>query len=201
MYLVKNFITYIILYTKMTELIELHDATCRNAVYKQGLIDLINDLNIEIITMVEVGSYQGESTIIFAENMAGLQELHAVDPWSNGYCEGDSCSDRYPMEIVESNFDIRTKNYNIIKKHKTTSKEYVNNIPDESLDFVYIDGDHSYASCKEDINMWLPKIKKGGIIAGHDYLEACFMGVVNAVNETFGKPDKTYNDTSWLKFL
>ena len=34
--------------------------------------------------------------------------------------------------------------------------------------------------------MWLPKIKQGGIIAGHDYLEACFMGVVNAVNETFG---------------
>jgi hypothetical protein len=49
--------------------------------------------------------------------------------------------------------------------------------------------------------MWLPKIKQGGIIAGHDYLEACFMGVVNAVNETFGKPDKTYKDTSWLKFL
>jgi len=69
------------------------------------------------------------------------------------------------------------------------------------FDFIFIDGDHSYDSCKEDINMWLPKIKQGGIIAGHDYLEACFMGVVNAVNETFGKPDKTYNDTSWLKFL
>ena len=105
------------------------------------------------------------------------------------------------MNVVESNFDIRTKNFNIIKKHKTTSKEFVKEIADGSLDFVYIDGDHSYDSCKEDINMWLPKIKQGGIIAGHDYLEACFMGVVNAVNETFGKPDKTYNDTSWLKFL
>jgi|APGre2960657444_1045066.scaffolds.fasta_scaffold00584_8 predicted O-methyltransferase YrrM len=185
----------------MTELIELHEATCRNSTYKQGLIDLINDLDNKITNMVEVGSYQGESTIIFADNINGLQELHAIDPWSNGYAPGDACSDKYPMSVVESNFDIRTKNFSVIKKHKTTSKEFVKEIADGSLDFVYIDGDHSYNSCKEDINMWLPKIKQGGIIAGHDYLEACFMGVVNAVNETFGKPDKTYNDTSWLKFL
>ncbi len=63
----------------MTELIELHEATCRNSTYKQGLIDLINDLDNKITNMVEVGSYQGESTIIFADNINGLQELHAID--------------------------------------------------------------------------------------------------------------------------
>ena len=116
----------------MTELIELHEATCRNATYKQGLIDLIGDLNIKITNMVEVGSYQGESTIIFADNIKGIEELHAIDPWSNGYAPGDSCSDRYPMNVVESNFDIRTKNFSIIKKHKTTSKEFVKEIADGS---------------------------------------------------------------------
>ena len=96
-------------------------------------------------------------------------------------------------------FSIKHPDRTDIIKDYTT--EAAKTVYDGSLDFVYIDGDHSYDSCKEDINMWLPKIKQGGIIAGHDYLEACFMGVVNAVNETFGKPDKTYNDTSWLKFL
>ena len=64
----------------MNELTNLPNATCRSEEYKQGLIDLINDLNPNIEKMVEVGSYQGESTIIFAENLKKLKSLHAVDP-------------------------------------------------------------------------------------------------------------------------
>ena len=185
----------------MSDLAQLPNATCRSEKYKMGLINLINDLNIPVETMVEVGSYQGESTIIFAENIKTLKTLYAVDPWVNGYAPGDVCSDEYPMDIVESNFNIRVKDYSVISKQKTTSEEFSKTIEDSSLDFVYVDGDHSYDSCKRDIQTWLPKIKKGGIIAGHDYLEICFLGVVNAVNETFGNPDKTYEDTSWIKFL
>ena len=102
---------------------------------------------------------------------------------------------------LESNFNVRTKDYPKISKQKTTSEEFSKTIEDGSLDFVYIDGDHQYESCKKDLQLWIPKIKKGGIIAGHDYLAICFLGVVNAVNETFGSPDKTYEDTSWIKFL
>lgn len=40
---------------------------------------------------------------------------------------------------------------------------------DRSLDFVYIDADHSYEGCKRDILAWAPKVKSGGILAGHDY--------------------------------
>lgn len=185
----------------MDDLIQLPNATCRSEKYKMGLLGLINDLNIPIETMVEIGSYQGESTELFAQNIPSLKKLYAIDPWKNGYAPGDVCSDEYPMDVVESNFDLRTKKYSVILKQKTTSKEFVNEIEDGSLDFVYVDGDHSYDSCKEDIELWLPKIKKGGIIAGHDYLAACFLGVVNAVNEKFGTPDKVYEDTSWIKFL
>jgi predicted O-methyltransferase YrrM len=185
----------------MSDLVSLPNAVCRSEKYRLGLIDLINDLKIPIETMVEVGSYQGESTVIFAEQIKTLKKLYAVDPWKNGYSTGDICSDEYPMDVVESNFDIRIKNYPQIIKQKTTSEEFASQIEDGSLDFVYIDGDHSYESCKKDIETWLPKVKKGGVIAGHDYLAACFLGVVTAVNETFGTPDKNYEDTSWVKFL
>jgi hypothetical protein len=183
------------------ELQFLEKATCRSEKYTNGLLDLINYLKDKVETMVEVGSYQGESTIIFAQNLPNIKKIYAVDPWLNGYAAGDICSDEYPMEIVENNFDIRIKDYPTIIKKKMFSTDFANEIEDGSLDFVYIDGDHQYESCKNDIKIWLPKIKSNGIIAGHDYLPACFMGVVNAVNETFGQPDLTFEDTSWIKFL
>lgn len=56
-----------------------------------------------------------------------------------------------------------------------------------SLDFVFIDADHSYDGCIEDIRAWLPKIKKGGFISGHDYDNVDFplFGVKRAVDEFF----------------
>ena len=55
---------------------------------------------------------------------------------------------------------------------------------DASLDFVFLDGDHSYDGLKKDIIAWLPKVKKGGIICGHDFCLAD-SGVIQAVTELF----------------
>ena len=53
---------------------------------------------------------------------------------------------------------------------------------------------------KQDINLWLPKVKRGGIISGHDYNEhPQHIGVINAVNELLGGYDKHYYDGSWMK--
>ena len=55
---------------------------------------------------------------------------------------------------------------------------------------------------KQDIINYLPKVKKGGIIGGHDYVNGGHLkGVYDAVNEIFGTPDKTFKDGSWIKFL
>ena len=64
---------------------------------------------------------------------------------------------------------------------KGTSWEMANNFEDESVDFVFIDAGHEYDSVVKDITSWLPKIKKGGIISGHDYFNPC--GVKQAVDE------------------
>jgi hypothetical protein len=45
-------------------------------------------------------------------------------------------------------------------------------IDKESCDFVYIDGNHSYSHVKEDLRLWFPKVKRGGVFAGHDYFDA-----------------------------
>ena len=58
---------------------------------------------------------------------------------------------------------------------------------DNSLDFVFIDASHEYEDVKNDILAWLPKVKRGGILAGHDYYvnQDWFSGVKKAVNEIF----------------
>lgn len=65
----------------------------------------------------------------------------------------------------------------IIEKDMT---EAARDVPDASLDFIFIDGDHSYEGCRQDIVTWLPKIKPDGWITGHDFL---FPGVHEAVTE------------------
>ena len=55
---------------------------------------------------------------------------------------------------------------------------------DGSLDYVFIDADHSYAAVSRDIDAWRPKVKPGGILAGHDFTPV-FPGVIQAVTERF----------------
>lgn len=59
-------------------------------------------------------------------------------------------------------------------------------VPNRSLDFVFIDADHSYDAVVDDIVKWTPKVKRGGWVGGHDY-NLKWPGVVQAVDEAFGK--------------
>jgi SAM-dependent methyltransferase len=61
-------------------------------------------------------------------------------------------------------------------------------IPDDSQDLIYVDADHTYPSVREDIADWLPKLRSGGIMAGHDYHpgQPRRNGVAQAVHEAFG---------------
>ena len=58
---------------------------------------------------------------------------------------------------------------------------------DASLDFVFIDADHSYEGCSQDIRLWAPKVRPGGLLCGHDYdhIRPEFHGVNRAVDEAF----------------
>lgn len=60
-------------------------------------------------------------------------------------------------------------------------------IDDASLDFVFIDADHSFDAVRLDINHWLSKVRVGGWVGGHDYHPRKFPGVVQAVDDFFGR--------------
>ena len=72
----------------------------------------------------------------------------------------------------------------ILKMQSSAAHNY---IPDKSLDFIYIDADHTYEGVRSDLENYWPKLKPGGILAGHDYIEYSFrgikFGVMEAVNE------------------
>jgi|TARA_R110000824_G_scaffold2570_4_gene11849 predicted O-methyltransferase YrrM len=77
---------------------------------------------------------------------------------------------------------------------------------DESIDFVYVDADHSYKGCMADLEAWYPKLKKGGILSGHDYgehpdkPEPDFPGVTRAVDEFFDAQSVELHQENYMNF-
>lgn len=152
------------------------------------------------LTIVEIGSFMGESAEIFAEEFPE-GKIYCVDPWLAGYDEKDSASS-FDFQDVEAQFDLRTKRFdNIIK-----IKDYSTAV-DISCDVVYIDGIHTYEGVKADIIHWFPQTKKA--ICGHDYytdpeilkVHPHIEGVKRAVDEILGVPDLVFQDSSWLKWI
>ena len=169
----------------------------RDRIGQEGLLDLITELGETTgKTMVEIGTFTGESTVIFADH---FKEVIGIDPMLPEYDKQDPTS-KFDFNEVLKMFLLRTENYNNISLIQKTSDDAVNDFKDASIDFVYIDGIHQYPNVLSDIKNYLPKIKKGGIIGGHDYGQH-WPGVKQAVDEMFGEPDKTFSDGSWIKFL
>jgi hypothetical protein len=73
---------------------------------------------------------------------------------------------------------------------RTTSREAAKHFTDQSLDFAYIDGDHRYAAVSEDIRLYWPKIKPGGLLIGDDYrTNVNSEGVARAFGDLLATPD------------
>jgi predicted O-methyltransferase YrrM len=170
----------------------------RDLTYTKGLLDLIAHINNTNITsnmrMVEIGSYAGESTKIFANH---FREVITIDPYLNDYDLNDITCYHMDLNKVYELFIENTKNYENIRLIKKTSDEAINDLEGQFFDFIYIDGIHTYEQVSKDIDNYKPLIKSGGFIGGHDY-HSVWEGVVNSVNEKLGNPDKTFQDTSWI---
>jgi len=171
-----------------------------------GLNDMIKNVAItldahfpnEHKSMLEIGSYMGESTMMFAASHA-FETIITIDPLEGKEKFNDIFG--YDWETVRKEFNNNTRMFNNIRHIRDYSYNVVDSIPDNSLHYIYIDGDHEYKSVKYDIEMFLPKLKSGGIISGHDYFAEAFPGVVRAVNDLIGRPDQEFSDTSWIKII
>jgi predicted O-methyltransferase YrrM len=135
--------------------------------------------------MVEVGSWIGESACIFAPH---VERLVCVDPWPDYW--GQRGDNVYAAWVAAT---VAQANVSALRM---PSVEAAREFDDASLDAVYIDALHDYESVKADILAWRPKLRPGGILAGHDYGPHA-PGVVRAVDELIGKPAKVYGDTTW----
>lgn len=107
------------------------------------------------------------------------------------------------LEDAERRFDAKFKDHKIVVKVKMKSADALNMFENESIDFIYIDGNHQYNFVKQDIENYFSKIKPGGIIAGHDYdiyqSTPHVRGVKIAVDKFFKTPPlNIYADTSWV---
>jgi hypothetical protein len=105
--------------------------------------------------------------------MCPVKKLHMVDPWENQspsvYLDGCNAI-RMDRALEKAKLAVAPygDRANIIRKY---SLEAAEQFADESLDWVYIDANHGPAFIREDLAAWWPKIKPGGMIAGHDYLD------------------------------
>jgi predicted O-methyltransferase YrrM len=174
---------------------ELRQTIMRDQTGQEGLNDLIKEIPNKG-RMIEIGTFTGESTIIFGNH---FKEVIGIDPMLQDYDLQDMTS-KFNFNQVLEMFNDRTKEHKNISLVQKTSDDAVKDFKDESYDFVYIDGIHQYTNVLSDIKNYLPKIKKGGVIGGHDYTSH-WKGVKMAVDEVFGQPDKTFKDGSWIKFL
>jgi len=134
---------------------------------------------------VELGLWNGRSFVYLAEAIkkSGKKiDLHGVDNFQTP-----------PLEQFMLNLlDCGVLNATVTK---SDSAEAAKLYKDKSVDFVFIDADHSYQAVKKDIFAWLPKIRKGGFIGGHDIQRTVVYHAVQDALENFQR----VGINSWLK--
>ncbi len=147
---------------------------------RTGLIDLFKEKGFKV--GVEVGTDRGGYAQDIMERMPEV-ELFTIDPWLP-YNEGKEVKDEAKMVEIQNEARETLSKYPNCHIIHDTSMNAVTTFKDNTLDFVFIDGNHEYDAVLEDIIEWTKKIKVGGIIAGHDYKEDKDKkyGVVEAVN-------------------
>jgi len=137
----------------------------------------------------EIGVEQG----IFSEYMCKVNpdlKLFCIDAWKvyKGYRD-HTRQEKLDRYYEETKARLLPYNCEIIRDW---SMEAVKNFKDSSLDFVYIDGNHDFKNCTDDIAEWSKKVRKGGIVAGHDYvkyrssIECQVKDVVDAWGHAYG---------------
>lgn len=129
------------------------------------------------LTVVEIGTQRGSNARSICNNL-NVKKIYCVDPYAkySEFRQGKEYTfDFRPMlKIARS----RLKKYPVEFIIKESSKA-VKDIPD-NIDFIYIDGNHDYSYCLNDIDMYYEKLRPGGVLAGHDFC-GNFREVIEAV--------------------
>ena len=134
---------------------------------REKLGELLNKLKLTN-KGVEIGTFKGEFSKKILEDWSG--KLYMVDVWR----QLDDYDDMSNNKYYQTAFNDASNNIKgfedrafMMRMDSSSASEL---FTDETLDFVYIDANHTYDYVKEDIKNWYPKVKSGGLIMGHDYI-------------------------------
>jgi hypothetical protein len=116
-------------------------------------------------TGAEIGVYKGSFTEKFCK--AGLK-MYAIDPWVAYQGIGSEQAEQERQNFLYNHAVMILRDYNC-QVIRSTSIDALKYFKDGELDFVYIDANHDFKHFAEDIFEWNKKVRKGGIVAGHDY--------------------------------
>lgn len=161
----------------MIHRIQLSPITVRGFQRTTHLFKLFHDLGLKV--GVEVGTKAGRNAEHICLSMPGV-DLTVVDPWM-GYGDDRRYQDPEKHEGFYQDACKRLEPYKV-KVVRAKSMDAVGDFALESLDFVYIDGNHCFDYVMEDLIAWNRRVKPGGIVSGHDYYKFKKGGVVDAVN-------------------
>lgn len=153
---------------------------------------------------VEIGTWFGASAAFLAQKIKDSGKAVTVYAVDNFTAEGAG-----PVLLARA-AEVGGNFYNVfcanmrecgvaeyVKPIIGDSTETAAQFEDGSVDFAYIDACHQYAKVKADILAWLPKIKRGGVLAGHDF-DRAHGGVVKAVREIFRQKSVQVMTHSWV---
>ena len=123
-------------------------------------------VNMGYKTGAEIGVYKGAFTEKFCN--AGLT-MYAIDPWLAYQGAGRTLQDQKRQDFLYGHTKRALAPYPNCTIIRATSMDAVTRFADGSLDFVYIDADHSFRHIAEDLVEWTKKVRSGGVVSGHDY--------------------------------
>ena len=150
--------------------------------YREDFTRLIDELGLSVA--LEIGIGLGENAFYLLEN-SNIEKLYCIDNFSvRGYAKH--------KDKTLHKFKSYGDRVEIILKD---SVEAVEQFTNESLDYIYIDGDHRYKGVKKDLELWYSKVRRGGFFGGHDYRQTKGCGVPKAVDQFFADKNRTFNLT------
>jgi len=147
--------------------------------------------------IIEFGCYLGRSTRAIADNTNAL--IFAVDPWTDEYHDKDGNLIHILVPNSYEQFRANLANHiesGQLEMLRCKSQDFPRDLGEGIADFLFIDADHRYEEVVKDIQLARKLVKKGGIIAGHDYTHhRDWPGVKQAVDEIYPESQKV--DSIW----
>jgi len=135
---------------------------------RENLPALFHELGFKV--GAEIGVLKGIYSQIICKGIPGVK-LYSVDPWRIYYPDYRNYTKQKDLDNAHASAVKRLAPYDV-EIVRAFSMDAIKMFDDNSLDFVYIDGNHEYPFVTLDIIHWTKKVRPGGIVAGHDYYES-----------------------------